>query len=1037
MAKAYKLTIFCFLGLLSSAWAQQGQLSLPRIDQMPNEPSPYLMRDWGQVAKQYDAFVYDANKNGQYLPFLKIINGGVNYPLIQKFSLPSYVGSPSGNEAINVLPSLVSASLMGIDKSNQLGKNWVSMAYDFFNKANGENIYLNNAGANSGSDWWYDVMPNIYFYQLYDLYPQLDAEASNQFLSIANTFSASIKAMGGSDAPWQKAYMNYRAWKFKSMQPNASGVPEPEAAGSMAWVLYNAYQKTGNKDYLKSCEYAMEFLNEWSSNPAYELQLPYGVYTAARMNAALNTGYDVNKMLNWCFDKGSLRGWGAIKGKWGGLDVSGLIGEANDAGNDYAFQMNGLQQAAMLVPMIRYDKRYAKTIGKWVLNLANANRLFYHGFLPNDRQDATAWSSVYDGDRVIGYEALREVWQGKSPFSTGDALKGGWAATNLALYGTSSIGYLGSIVEKTNVEKVLKLDLLKTDFYKGKAYPSYLLYNPLNKTVEVEVFVGNTNVDIYESLHEIFIAKNVAGNVALSIPTDEAISIVFCPVNGEITYEKNKMSIDGVVVDYDQHSKIYTYAPRIKSLTGEKNILQISKTMALYCTATDLDSPSLLYQWSSNKGSIIGSGKTVTFTAPASAGAVEIKCIAVDSEGNSDTSSFLLSVVTKINTAPMIVGIDKSKTYASINEKVSLKCLATDADGDNLIYDWKANGGLFENTGDEVTWSASNDGSYNITVTVTDSEGAQSSANTPFLVKTFGNDMHKAIAYYPFSGNALDVSGNALHGQAKGAILNTDKEGNAMAAYYFNGGAQHILVPNHPKLNFTNAISVCAWIKPSALPEKETFILSHGSWQNRWKISVTPDRHLRWTINTLQGIADLDAQSLMNNETFTHVCATYDQDIMALYINGTLESYKRHTGMMRTTALDFLMGQMIPGNASYNFKGTIDEVAIFENAINPIQANSIYNLGITATKNISNSDLLAGLEIHPNLVYNRCMVKIKEDGIAIEKIVLVDTNGKMQSIAFKQSDHEVEIELSLVPSGTYTVLVLSKNKIHSGRLIKI
>ena len=461
MHKILFIIVFCLFSAKSALNAQAGQISIPRIDLMSDSPSPYNMRDWKSVATKYDSFVYNINKVGQYLPFVSIQSSGINYPQSEKFSLHTYVGtfSLNGNEAINVLPSLVGASLVGLDKTNQFGKNWVKMSYDFFNKANGENIYLNNAGASSGQDWWYDIMPNIYFYQLYDLYPNLGSEADFQFKTIANTFSKAIRGMGGSEIPWKKAFMNYRAWQFKTMQANESSVPEPEAAGSMAWVLYNAYNKTQNKEYLKASEWAMEFLNEWPTNPSYELQLPYGVYTAARMNAELNTNYDIVKMVNWCFDKGLLRGWGAIKGSWGGLNVSGLIGEANDNGDDYAFQMNGLHQAAMLVPMIRYDKRFAKAIGKWVLNLANANRLYYPGFLPSGNQDASAWSSQYDADQVIGYEALRQVYQGKSPYSTGDALKGGWAATNLALYGTSSIGYLGSIIEKTNIQKVLKITI--------------------------------------------------------------------------------------------------------------------------------------------------------------------------------------------------------------------------------------------------------------------------------------------------------------------------------------------------------------------------------------------------------------------------------------------------------------------------------------------------------------------------------------------------------------------------------------------------
>lgn len=41
--------------------------------------------------------------------------------------------------------------------------------------------------------------------------------------------------------------------------------------------------------------------------------------------------------------------------------------------------MNGFQQAAALAPVAKYDKRYARAIGKWLLNIANASRLFYNG----------------------------------------------------------------------------------------------------------------------------------------------------------------------------------------------------------------------------------------------------------------------------------------------------------------------------------------------------------------------------------------------------------------------------------------------------------------------------------------------------------------------------------------------------------------------------------------------------------------------------------------------------------------------------------
>ncbi|MBP6828399.1 MAG: laminin G, partial [Saprospiraceae bacterium] len=121
------LALCCSVHILSG---QTGQIAVPRVDLMPNQPAPYNVRDWRQVAQRYDSFVYDVQKTGQYLPLSFINPAGVNYPQNQGFRLHTYVGtnSPFGNEAINVLPSLVGASLVGADKSAQFGKNWLLMS---------------------------------------------------------------------------------------------------------------------------------------------------------------------------------------------------------------------------------------------------------------------------------------------------------------------------------------------------------------------------------------------------------------------------------------------------------------------------------------------------------------------------------------------------------------------------------------------------------------------------------------------------------------------------------------------------------------------------------------------------------------------------------------------------------------------------------------------------------------------------------------------------------------------------------------------
>src|SRR5688500_19820086 len=72
--RIYICIVLCIglLSAVSSIHAQVEQVSIPRIDLMPDEPSPYSMRDWREVAMGYDSFVYDITKTGQYLPLVFI-----------------------------------------------------------------------------------------------------------------------------------------------------------------------------------------------------------------------------------------------------------------------------------------------------------------------------------------------------------------------------------------------------------------------------------------------------------------------------------------------------------------------------------------------------------------------------------------------------------------------------------------------------------------------------------------------------------------------------------------------------------------------------------------------------------------------------------------------------------------------------------------------------------------------------------------------------------------------------------------------------
>ena len=72
------------------------------------------------------------------------------------------------------------------------------------------------------------------------------------------------------------------------------------------------------------------------------------------------------------------------------------------------------------------------------------------------------------------------------------------------------------------------------------------------------------------------------------------------------------------------------------------------------------------------------------------------------------------------------------------------------------------------------------------------------------------------VAWYPFDGNASDMSGNGNHGTVHGATLGIDRNGRANRAYSFDGVNDYIELESLKGDNFRFAFSnvtLSAWIK--------------------------------------------------------------------------------------------------------------------------------------------------------------------------------------------------------------------------------
>ena len=87
------------------------------------------------------------------------------------------------------------------------------------------------------------------------------------------------------------------------MKGMVNNIPyQQDAAGGHGYVLYSAYQKYKDPRYLEGAKSAIDVLHAQKESRFYEILLPLGIYTAARLNAEEGTQYDITKMIDWAFD---------------------------------------------------------------------------------------------------------------------------------------------------------------------------------------------------------------------------------------------------------------------------------------------------------------------------------------------------------------------------------------------------------------------------------------------------------------------------------------------------------------------------------------------------------------------------------------------------------------------------------------------------------------------------------------------------------------------------------------------------------------
>jgi alpha-tubulin suppressor-like RCC1 family protein/Leucine-rich repeat (LRR) protein len=239
-------------------------------------------------------------------------------------------------------------------------------------------------------------------------------------------------------------------------------------------------------------------------------------------------------------------------------------------------------------------------------------------------------------------------------------------------------------------------------------------------------------------------------------------------------------------------------------------------------------------------------------------------------------------------------------------------------------------------------------GKYYVSQTISGCESSRTAVDVTVtsLIPTYV-PVNGLIAYYPFTGNANDVSGNGYNGTVTGAVLSSDKAGNPNSAYSFDGINSYIdaTIATIPQNNAPRTIS--GWFKtnsPNLTENNYSTIFNYGSLSTaqRFALSIYSKGYLDFITASDLSNNDLEVQNNYLNNTWYFFTITYDGTKVSLFVDGNYVDGKNIT--LNTINKTFRIGKRITGD-TYNeyFKGSIDDIGIWNRVLTTDEISRLYN----------------------------------------------------------------------------------------------
>jgi len=193
-----------------------------------------------------------------------------------------------------------------------------------------------------------------------------------------------------------------------------------------------------------------------------------------------------------------------------------------------------------------------------------------------------------------------------------------------------------------------------------------------------------------------------------------------------------------------------------------------------------------------------------------------------------------------------------------------------------------------------------------------------------------------------------DGSGHGNDGTLpNGASRPVGKAGTALG---LNGVSQYASVPPNSTLDFTNAITLAAWVRPAALTAQNVIAKAVVAGTDGFELDLSGEGHPFVRFNQLLQTPRLDAAASYpaDGSTWMHVAATFDGVYIKIFIDGLEDnsSTVSATLAIRPNTLPLAIGAQVNagGVVSRCFQGAIDDARVYGRALGATEIRMLAGL---------------------------------------------------------------------------------------------